>query len=251
MGKLFVVLVCAVSLLRSQVQPQVNQPQLKRFGVAPLTEQGNLAGFRPINPVWPNMAKIQANPPDGIRLAVSIKVADGKPHDIQVLEGVRPFTKVVVDALAQWRFEMPTDGTSPVLYDVTFESHDGKFVPDVELHLLPADHELPLQVEYQPAPVHPVEARNAGIEGIVECWANVNQEGTVNDVGVIRGPASLRQSALDTVRQWRFKPVAGLPRQVYVPIVFRLPFGLGTALDQSVRCQGRLRTPKDDDEEED
>jgi len=53
MGKLFVVLVCAVSLLRSQVQPQVNQPQLKRVGVAPLTEQGNLAGFRPSNPVWP------------------------------------------------------------------------------------------------------------------------------------------------------------------------------------------------------
>jgi hypothetical protein len=44
------------------------------------------------------MAEIQANPPDGIRLAVSITVADGKPLDIQVLEGVRPFTKLVVDA---------------------------------------------------------------------------------------------------------------------------------------------------------
>jgi TonB family protein len=239
MGKSFVVLICAVSLLRSQEQPP-NRPQLKRVGATPLIDQRNMVGFRPIDPVWPNLAEIQPNPPDGIRVAVSITVADGKPQDIQVLEGVRPFTEVVVHGMAQWRFEMPSDGTSPVCFDTTFESIGGKFlVSQVEVHL-PDEHETPLQVVYKPTPIYPSEAMSAGIEGIVQCWANVNSDGTVNDSGVIRGPVSLRQSALDTVRQWRFKPVAGLPRRVSVPIVFLLPFGHGTALEPTVRCQGRL-----------
>src|SRR5450755_4150228 len=99
MGKSFVVLICAVSLLRSQEQPP-NRPQLKRVGATPLIDRRNMVGFRLIDSVWPNLAEIQPNPPDGVREAVSITVADCKPQDIQVLEGVRPFTEVVVHGMA-------------------------------------------------------------------------------------------------------------------------------------------------------
>ena len=64
---------------------------------------------------------------------------------------------------------------------------------------------------------------SAGIEGAVEFRVTVNQDGTVANADVIRGPESLRQSALEVVRQFRYKPDSTLPRQVRYAIEFRLP----------------------------
>jgi hypothetical protein len=110
--KFCLTLACAVS-----VSPAQNQPRLRRIeGVAPTNVHGDLAGFKPLQPIWPNLTTIEANPPDGIRVAVSLTVVDGKPMNVQLLEGVTPLTKPVLDALQQWRFEMPADGTSPVMF---------------------------------------------------------------------------------------------------------------------------------------
>lgn len=55
-------------------------------------------------------------------------------------------------------------------------------------------------------PKYPVEAKEKRIQGIVVLNAVIDKEGNVAELKVDSGPKELRQSALDAVRQWKYKP---------------------------------------------
>jgi TonB family protein len=55
-------------------------------------------------------------------------------------------------------------------------------------------------------PLYPTEALKAHISGTVVLHATISIEGGVEALGVMSGPASLQQAALDAVRQWRYRP---------------------------------------------
>ncbi|MBI2833893.1 MAG: energy transducer TonB [Acidobacteria bacterium] len=56
-------------------------------------------------------------------------------------------------------------------------------------------------------PIYPPVARAAQIQGTVELDAIIRQDGTVNDIKVLRSANKLlEQSAVEAVRQWRFTP---------------------------------------------
>ena len=57
-----------------------------------------------------------------------------------------------------------------------------------------------------PTPVYPAEARAAKIQGVVVLHAIISKTGEVEDLAVVSGPPMLTASALDAVRQWRYKP---------------------------------------------
>jgi TonB family protein len=65
-------------------------------------------------------------------------------------------------------------------------------------------------------PVYPPEAKAAGITGAVVMSATIGKDGTVQNLQVVSGPEKLRASALDSVRQWTYKPylLNGQPRDV-------------------------------------
>jgi len=64
-------------------------------------------------------------------------------------------------------------------------------------------------------PEYPPKARDARIQGDVVLHANVDKEGKVTEVQVLSGDDVLAQSALEAVRQWRYKPmlVDGQPKE--------------------------------------
>jgi protein TonB len=86
--------------------------------------------------------------------------------------------------------------------------------------------ELP-RVVTQTEPVYPEKARKAKVEGTVIVHAVVRRDGTVGDVRVVRGVPGLDDAAVETVRQWRFKPALknGAPVATWVatPVRFVLP----------------------------
>jgi protein TonB len=55
-------------------------------------------------------------------------------------------------------------------------------------------------------PVYPLIAKAARVSGIVVLVATISKTGTVESLQVVSGPAMLRDSALNAVRSWRFKP---------------------------------------------
>jgi TonB family protein len=55
-------------------------------------------------------------------------------------------------------------------------------------------------------PIYPPIAKSARVSGIVVLAATISTLGRVDNLRVVSGPEMLRESALDAVRTWRFKP---------------------------------------------
>ena len=57
-----------------------------------------------------------------------------------------------------------------------------------------------------PNPVYPAIAKTARIQGQVVLQATISKQGTIEGLHAVSGPPMLYQSAIDAVRQWRYKP---------------------------------------------
>jgi protein TonB len=58
----------------------------------------------------------------------------------------------------------------------------------------------------QVKPPYPAIAKSARIQGAVVLQAEISKQGTIENLRVISGHPMLVQSALDAVKQWRYKP---------------------------------------------
>lgn len=70
------------------------------------------------------------------------------------------------------------------------------------------------------APIYPVIARSARVEGMVILEAVINEQGVVERVRVLRSKALLDEAAIAAVRQWRYTPTLlnGAPVSVLMTI---------------------------------
>jgi len=59
---------------------------------------------------------------------------------------------------------------------------------------------------YRVQPQYPALARQARVQGIVVLRAMISREGKIENLQVISGHPLLVQSAMDAVRQWRYRP---------------------------------------------
>jgi TonB family protein len=88
--------------------------------------------------------------------------------------------------------------------------------PAVEVQPQPVGRRPPLRVGgdllkgpilYHPNPAYPSAARNEGIQGFVVIGATINEDGTVQSVGVIDSSNSVFETpTMETIRLWKFKP---------------------------------------------
>jgi TonB family protein len=60
--------------------------------------------------------------------------------------------------------------------------------------------------ETKKTPVYPEQAKKDRLQGKVVLAAIIAKDGTVANLRVVSGPSPLERSALDAVRQWRYKP---------------------------------------------
>lgn len=71
-------------------------------------------------------------------------------------------------------------------------------------------------------PTYPAEAKAARVQGTVELEMVISKEGEPLDLRVIRSPSDdLTQSALEAVRQWRYKPTLlnGNPVEIITDVI--------------------------------
>ncbi len=88
-------------------------------------------------------------------------------------------------------------------------------VPPSEAHLLK-----------KVAPIYPVIARKAQVQGTVVLVAVIGTDGTVEDLKVRRSIPLLDQAAMDAVRQWLFEPARRDGRPVRMRLTVSLLFRL-------------------------
>jgi protein TonB len=70
------------------------------------------------------------------------------------------------------------------------------------------------------APVYPVAALQARLEGVVVLDATIDARGSVEDLRVVTSAPLFDRAAVDAVRSWRFTPTSlnGVP----VPVLLRV-----------------------------
>lgn len=74
------------------------------------------------------------------------------------------------------------------------------------------------QVVHQVQPRYTPGALRAGVQGTVIVEAIIDEQGSVDNVRVLRGlPMGLDKSAIEAIQQWRFKPatMSNKPVKVY------------------------------------
>jgi protein TonB len=80
----------------------------------------------------------------------------------------------------------------------------------------------------QPKPLYPALARQARISGTVRLHAIISKDGSIQQLEVITGPPLLVQSALDAVRQWRYRPTLLNGEPVEVETIIEVVFSLSS-----------------------
>jgi protein TonB len=76
-------------------------------------------------------------------------------------------------------------------------------------------------------PVYPSIAIAMRLEGTVVLQATISKSGTIENLRVLGGPAMLQQSALDAVREWRYRPYLLNGEPVEVETTVNVIFNLG------------------------
>jgi TonB family protein len=83
------------------------------------------------------------------------------------------------------------------------------------------------QLVHRVQPLYPAQARVLRLEGKVVLAAVITEEGKLSDVKVIEGAPVLAQSAVEAVKQWRYKPyeLDGKPvkNEIRINIDFKFP----------------------------
>ena len=91
----------------------------------------------------------------------------------------------------------------------------------------------------QPVPVYPDEAKAQHVQGVVVLRARISKEGTVKDVQVVSGPPPLIVSAIDAVRQWKYKPYLLNGEPTAVDTTININFSLGETGPQANAASSR------------
>ncbi len=71
-------------------------------------------------------------------------------------------------------------------------------------------------------PVYPAPAKAAGVEGTVDMEVAISKDGVPEEIRVISSPSDdLTQSALEAVRQWRYRPTLlnGAPIEIVTDVI--------------------------------
>jgi protein TonB len=77
------------------------------------------------------------------------------------------------------------------------------------------------------SPVYPQIAREARVSGTVVIQATISKTGALENLRVVSGPTMLRQSAMDAVKTWRYKPYLLDGQPVDVETTVSVNFSLG------------------------
>lgn len=78
------------------------------------------------------------------------------------------------------------------------------------------------QLVHMVKPPYPVEAKKAGIQGLVKIDVTINKDGEVTEATAVSGPEALREAALAAVKQWRYKPL-GVEAKATIHVNYVLP----------------------------
>ena len=211
-----------------------------RIRVGSLVQESKLVNFvRPEYPPAAKAARVQGKVELEVLIGVDGGVLEATPKSAEGL-----LVDAAVAAVRQWRYQQTFLNGQPVEVATTVTVN---FVLDdqgQEVALI-RGADMGQRLVHRVAPVYPVAAKHARIQGVVRLEAYIAKDGTIKSLRVVMGHPLMVQAALDAVRQWRYEPyiVEGQPAEVMttVDVNFTLAAGGPEPLRLgSSQMQGKL-----------
>jgi len=196
-------------------------------------------------PVYPDEAKSQRV--QGVVVLRARIAKDGTVKDLQVVSGPPPLIVSAIDAVRQWKYKPyllngePTDVETTININYTFgeaadtegqaEGAPSQSSPGVPNALRVSPGAMEGNLIAKVTPIYPEIAKAAHLQGVVVLHAIISKTGDVENLSVISGPPMLTSSAVDAVRQWRYKPylLNGEPTEVETTINVNYTFEASAA----------------------
>jgi TonB family protein len=234
--------------------------------------------IRKVIPMYPELAK-RAHVEGNVILQVLIN-EDGTVTNIQVLQSHPLLEQAAIDAVKQWRYSttllngmaIPVQTTVSVEFKLpdTSSSVTEKAPPSEGVIVfgggtvggiasgsgsqstnpaVQAPRIEPVRVGgqvqeskiiYKVDPVYPPLAKQARVEAVVMLEVNVNEQGEVASVRVLRSHPLLEQAAIDAVKQWRYQPTVLNGQLVPVVATVTVEFRL-SAMRVTLDTDGNLK----------
>ncbi len=155
------------------------------------------------------------------RVTLNIKVdAKGYVSQATVLRGPPELHQAALDSTKLWQFEPPASAPVVKTVEVSFgfpkecrgsESEHGEVTASTRLQNKEGTI-FDMDVENDRLPPYPEEARKAGTAGELILSLTLTGKGRVTKVSVIKSVSpQIDETAVETVRTWKFKPKAGSP----------------------------------------
>jgi len=144
---------------------------------------------------------------EGIVAIEAVVGEDGQIKTMRVLKGLGfGLDEVALAAVQEWEFSPATQNGIPVSVVAEIDVQFSLRIANA-LRRGPGKIVTPPTVRSRVEPQYTEEARAARLNGTVVLEAVVETDGTVDVVRVVRGlPYGLTDSAINTIKQWKFRP---------------------------------------------
>ena len=166
---------------------------------------------------------------------------EGRVDSLEVVSGPEVLRDAALRAVWYWRYRPYQLNGQPRAVDTTVTV---KFSPDDPKPAAPPGGGTPTPAARPPSgpirvssgvlagmlltkvlPVYPDAAWRAHVSGTVTLYARIGTDGRINKLRVLSGPEMLRQSAVDAVSQWTYRPYVlnGEPIEVETTVIVLSP----------------------------
>jgi TonB family protein len=175
------------------------------------------AAVSQVPPIYPPDAK--ANHVQGTVVLSAVISTMGDVEELRVVSGPAELQASALNAVKQWKYRPYLLNGNAVAVTATINvnyslSGDGAPPPPPIEPGASRQPGRPIRVSAgvmagqaiaQVAPQYPEDAKAAGVQGTVVLHAVISKEGDIENLQVVSGPDQLRPSALDAVKQWKYK----------------------------------------------
>lgn len=223
----------------SDPPPQVAQPFQAPPDPTNKTSQDQTAPAAPADSTQLEPIKtVKATYPDEARekqlqgqVMVKMLVSEtGDVEQVDVISGDPILAKAAVEAAKQWKFKpfirhgKPTEVSAKWPFDFAFSGNVSNAKPPQRVRV--SSGVISGLLIHKVAPIYPLEARQARIQGNVVLQAEISKDGRIADLHLISGPPELASAAIGAVQQWRYKPYLLAGEAVEVETQIKVHFEL-------------------------
>jgi TonB family protein len=165
----------------------------------------------------------------------------GAVENVGVFKGDKLLASAAQEALRKWRFKpVMVDGVATAVgtkATISFVLDNNNPNPTDVMPVIAPATQFPKRVRVSSGvatgllvskvtPVYPDVAKAEHIQGAVVLQAIVDKEGTIRDLQLVSGPRELAASAIEAVKQWRYRPYLLNGRPVEVETQIQVNFSL-------------------------